>query len=160
MIASNGNVGIGNVGGKPKTRLHVAGGGVLADSYHAWSGGFSKEGCSDAQLLLAGGGHMNLTGLFTNLSSGSTNLISITVGNTTKTLSKSTIASNLGLGTNAYSSTAYLPLSGGTMTGDISWDADSHGIYLYNGCGIEKWEGYAPALVAEGNNTNFYIRNG
>jgi hypothetical protein len=160
MIGPNGNVGIGNVGGKPKTKLHVADGGVLANEYKAWTGGFSKEGCSNAQLLLAGGGHMNLTSLFTTLNSDSTNLISITVGNTTKTISKTTLASNLGLGTNAYSSTAYLPLSGEIMTGNISWNTDSHGIYLYNGCGIEKWEGYAPTLVAEGDNTNFYIRNG
>lgn len=160
MISETGNVGIGNVGGAPKAKLHIAGGSVLANYYHAWSGGFSKEGCSDAQLLLAGGGHMNLTGLFTDLTSNSTNAISITIGTTTKNISKTTLASSLGLGTNAYSSTAYLPLSGGTMTGDISWNTDSHGIYLYNGCGIEKWEGYAPALVAEGNNTNFYIRNG
>lgn len=160
MIGPNGNVGIGNVGGKPKTRLHVAGGGVLADEYKAWSGGFSKEGCSDAQLLLAGGGHMNLTGLFTELTSSSTTPISLTVGNTTKTISKTTLASSLGLGTNAYSSTAYLPLDGGTMTGDISWNTDSHGIYFYNGCGIEKYSGYAPTLVAEGDSTDFYIRNG
>ena len=160
MISETGNVGIGNVGGAPKAKLHIAGGSVLANYYHAWSGGFSKEGCSDAQLLLAGGGHMNLTGLFTSLVSNSTTPISITVGNTTKTISKTTLASSLGLGTNAYSSTAYLPLAGGTMTGDISWNTDSHGVYLYNGCGIEKWEGYAPTLVAEGNNTNFYIRNG
>lgn len=54
----------------------------------------------------------------------------------------------------------YLPLSGGTMTGNITWNTDSHGIYFLSGCGIEKWEGYNPALVAEGDNTNFYIRNG
>ena len=57
-----------------------------------------------------------------------------------------------------YSSYA-LPLSGGTMTGNISWNADSHGIYLYRGCRIEKYEGYGPTLISEGNNTDFYIRN-
>ena len=55
----------------------------------------------------------------------------------------------------------YLLLSGGTMTGgNISWNSDSHGLYLYNGCGIEKWSGYGPSLVAEGNNLDFWIRNG
>lgn len=45
---------------------------------------------------------------------------------------------------------SYLPLSGGTMTGgNISWTSDSHGIYFYNNCGIEKWSGYGPSLVAE-----------
>lgn len=55
----------------------------------------------------------------------------------------------------------YLPLSGGTMTdGSISWNSDSHGVYFYNGCGIEKWNGYGPALVTEGASTDFWIRQG
>ena len=54
----------------------------------------------------------------------------------------------------------YLPLAGGTMAGNINWSTDSHGIYFYRGCGIEKYEGYGPSLVSEGNNTNFWIRNG
>ena len=54
---------------------------------------------------------------------------------------------------------SYLPLSGGTMTGgNISWEDDSHGIYFRNGCGIEKWHGYEPSLVAEVG-TNFYVSN-
>lgn len=43
----------------------------------------------------------------------------------------------------------YLPLSGGNMTGNINWTQDAHGIYFYNNCGIEKWSGYGPSLVAE-----------
>ena len=55
----------------------------------------------------------------------------------------------------------YLPLSGGTMTGgNISWNDDSHGIYFYNGCGIEKWLGYGPCLVTEGSSLNFWVRSG
>lgn len=50
----------------------------------------------------------------------------------------------------------YLPLSGGTMTGNISWSTDSHGMYFYGGCGIEKWSGYGPSLVAE-SGTDFQI---
>lgn len=56
-------------------------------------------------------------------------------------------------------STYALPLSGGTLTGNINWNTDSHGIYLYHGCGIEKWEGYGPTLIAEGSSPDFYIRN-
>ena len=48
----------------------------------------------------------------------------------------------------------YLPLAGGTMTGgNIAWNTDSHGVYLYNNCGIEKWSGYGPSLVAESGTT-------
>lgn len=57
MIASNGNVGIGSVGGAPAYKLHVGGGEVMADAYHAWSGGFKKNGSSDSYILLGGGGH-------------------------------------------------------------------------------------------------------
>lgn len=80
--------------------------------------------------------------------------------------SKPTTISGYGI-TDAYTKTevnntlsGYLPLGGGIMTGNIIWNTDSHGIYFYNGGGIEKWEGYSPALVAEGNNTDFYIRKG
>ncbi len=55
----------------------------------------------------------------------------------------------------------YLPLSGGTMTGgNISWNTDSRGVYLYNGCGIEKWAGYGPSLVTERNSSTFEISLG
>lgn len=57
MIASNGNVGIGNVGGAPAYKLHVGDGEVMANTYHAWSGGFKKNGSSDSYVLLGGGGH-------------------------------------------------------------------------------------------------------
>ena len=53
-----------------------------------------------------------------------------------------------------YNNLPYLPLSGGYMTGgNISWSGDSHGVYFYNGCGIEKWSGYGPSLVAESGTT-------
>jgi hypothetical protein len=35
---------------------------------------------------------------------------------------------------------------------------DSRGFYLYGGCGIEKWSGYGPSLVAESGN-DFWISN-
>jgi hypothetical protein len=61
MIANNGNVGIGDVGGAPAYKLHVGGGEVMADTYHAWSGGFKKNGSSDSYVLLGGGGHKELS---------------------------------------------------------------------------------------------------
>ena len=80
--------------------------------------------------------------------------------------SKPTTISGYGI-TDAYTASTidsklsgYLPLSGGTLTGDIGWSDDSHGIYFRNGCGIEKWVMYGPTLVAEGDNTDFWIRNG
>ena len=45
----------------------------------------------------------------------------------------------------------YLKLSGGVLTGNIQWTTDSHGIYFFGSCGIEKMSGYGPALVGEGN---------
>lgn len=66
------------------------------------------------------------------------------------------------LDSNTYATTTqlgnYLPLTGGIMTGDITWNTDSHGIYLYGGCGIEKWTGYGPTLVTENDNLDFFIR--
>lgn len=55
-------------------------------------------------------------GLLTSLSSTTTNAVSITVGGTTKNITAATLKTSLGLGSNAYTSTAYLPLTGGTMT--------------------------------------------
>lgn len=97
MIAANGNVGIGDVGGAPAYKLHIGGGDLMADTVHAWSGGFKKNGSSNDYILLGGGGHKALTALFTSLTSNSTNAISITIGGTTKSISKSTLASSLGL---------------------------------------------------------------
>jgi hypothetical protein len=42
------------------------------------------------------------------------------------------IQSFLGLGSNAYTSTAYLPLAGGTMTGSVYWNTASYAIDLQN----------------------------
>lgn len=53
-------------------------------------------------------GNTTLGGLFTTLTKTTDNKLSITVGGTNKTLA---------LGSNAFDSTAYLPLSGGTLTG-------------------------------------------
>lgn len=58
--------------------------------------------------------------LLTALSSNTTNAVSITVGGTTKNITAATLKTSLGLGSNAYTSTAYLPLAGGTMTGNIA----------------------------------------
>jgi hypothetical protein len=40
----------------------------------------------------------------------------------------------------------------------IDMPYDSRGFYLYGGCGIEKWSGYDPSLVAESGN-DFWISN-
>ena len=88
----------------------------------------------------------------------------ITVGTTIYNISGNNITipayptlSSLGAAPSNHTHSTYLPLSGGTMTdGNISWNTDSHGIYFYNGCGIEKWSGYNPSLVAE-TGTDFYI---
>lgn len=49
------------------------------------------------------------SGYLTALSSNTTNAVSITVGGTTKNITAATMKSSLGLGSNAYTSTAYLP---------------------------------------------------
>lgn len=70
--------------------------------------------------------------LFTELSSNTTNIINVTVGEVTKSISADTLKSNLGLGNNAYTSTSYLPLTGGLLTGDLSIKTDSNSIiHLY-----------------------------
>lgn len=65
------------------------------------------------------------SGLLTALTSNTTNAVSITVGGTTKNITTATLKTSLGLGSNAYSSTSYLPLSGGTMTGTIEFNDKS-----------------------------------
>ena len=45
-----------------------------------------------------------------------------------------------------------------TFTSNITLSQDSSGVYFYGGCGIEKWSGYGPTLVSEGDNLDFYIR--
>ena len=44
IIASNGKVGIGNVGGAPAEKLHIADGNVLANTFKAYQGGFFIKG--------------------------------------------------------------------------------------------------------------------
>lgn len=73
--------------------------------------GYKKKNLTDSNLLLAGSGHKPLNELLTDLSRPTnTNKISITVGGNTL---------QLDLGARAWDSTAYLPLSGGTVTGPI-----------------------------------------
>ena len=79
----------------------------------------------DAYALLANGGHKKITDWLTDLSSNTTNAVSITVGGTTKAIAVSTMKASLGLGARAYDSTSYLPLSGGKMTGQITKDGQS-----------------------------------
>ena len=43
-----------------------------------------------------------------------------------------------------------------TFGADASFNADSRGLYFYANCGIEKWSGYGPSLVAE-NGLDFEI---
>ena len=62
---------------------------------------------------------IHANGLFTALSSGTTNAVSATIGGVTKNITAATLKTSLGLGSNAYTSTAYLPLAGGTMTGPL-----------------------------------------
>lgn len=84
--------------------------------------GYKKRNLTDKDYaLLAGGGHKALDTLFSALSSDTTNAIKITVGGTEKSISTSTLKTSLGLGSNAYTSTAYLPLAGGTMTGALNF---------------------------------------
>ena len=79
--------------------------------------GYKKRNLTDKDYaLLAGGGHKALDTLFSALSSDTTNAIKITVGGTEKSITTDTLKTSLGLGSNAYTSTAYLPLAGGTMT--------------------------------------------
>ena len=83
--------------------------------------GYKKRNLTDKDYaLLAGGGHKALDTLFSALSSDTTNAIKITVGGAEKSISTSTLKTSLGLGSNAYTSTAYLPLAGGTMTGALT----------------------------------------
>jgi hypothetical protein len=49
------------------------------------------------------------------------------VGGTTKNITASTLKTSLGLGSNAYTSTAYLPLAGGTLTGNLTIDKNQFG---------------------------------
>jgi hypothetical protein len=130
LIDYDGKIGIGNVGGAPAYMLHIGGGEVMADGYNAWSTGFKKNGCTDNQILLAGGGHKNLTDLFTSLSSDTTNAISITVGGVTKTITASTLKTSIGLNTTNYPGlnktgtitgvTAGNGLTGGGTTGSVT----------------------------------------
>ena len=84
--------------------------------------GYKKRNLTDKDYaLLAGGGHKALDTLFSALSSDTTNAIKITVGGTQKSITTSTLKTSLGLGSNAYTSTAYLPLAGGTMTGALNF---------------------------------------
>ena len=80
----------------------------------------------DAYALLANGGHKKITDWLTDLSSNTTNAVSITVGGTTKSIAASTMKTSLGLGSMAYASTSsYLPLTGGTLTGNL-YTTDRH----------------------------------
>lgn len=84
--------------------------------------GYKKRNLTDKDYaLLAGGGHKALDTLFSALSSDTTNAIKITVGGTEKSITTDTLKTSLGLGSNAYTSTAYLPLAGGTMTGALNF---------------------------------------
>jgi hypothetical protein len=80
-------------------------------------------------LVTSGGVYSYITtnnsGLLTALSSNTTNAVSITVGGTTKNITAATLKTSLGLGSNAYSSTAYLPLTGGTLSGAITFSNTS-----------------------------------
>ena len=69
---------------------------------------------------------VHASGLLTALTSNTTNAVSMTVGGTTKNITAATLKTSLGLGSNAYTSTAYLPLSGGTTTGLITLGASSY----------------------------------
>lgn len=80
---------------------------------------------NDDYVLLANGGYHKITNWLQDLSSNTTNAVSIKVGGTTKTIAVSTMKTSLGLGARAYDSTSYLPLSGGKMTGQITKDGQS-----------------------------------
>ena len=92
--------------------------------------GYKKRNLTDKDYaLLAGGGHKALDTLFSALSSDTTNAIKITVGGTEKSITTDTLKTSLGLGSNAYTSTAYLPLAGGTLTGTLTISTTGTGSY-------------------------------
>lgn len=107
--------------------------------------GYKKKNLTDSNLLLAGSGHKPLNELLTDLSRpASTNKISITVGGNTL---------QLDLGARAWDSTAYLPLTGGTMTGDITM-SDQHSIKLHNDT---SWSDYYRTIPFSMSNDNTAI---
>lgn len=92
------------------------------------------------------------SGYLTALSSNTTNAVSITVGGTTKTITAATMKSSLGLGSNAYTSTAYLPLAGGTLGGELKINPSNGAgsFYVYNSddtyCLTHIWDGNTARL--------------
>jgi hypothetical protein len=55
---------------------------------------------------------------------------------------------------------AYLPLSGGTLTGDAGWTTDNHKLYFYNNAAIGKPTGHGLTLYGDNNSTIVYISDG
>lgn len=107
--------------------------------------GYEKRNLTDKDYaLLAGGGHKALDTLFSALSSDTTNAIKITVGGTEKSITTDTLKTSLGLGSNAYTSTAYLPLAGGTMTGSIT----INGMYTHLNWNVDYLGGWARSFIA------------
>lgn len=64
------------------------------------------------------------------------------------------------LGARAFDNTSYLPLSGGTLSGDIQWTTDNHKITFFGNGGIGKMAGHYPALYGESNTALFQISDG
>lgn len=116
--------------------------------------GYKKRTLTDSNLLLASGGDKPLSDFIGTLNWDSTNrkLQYKKVGDTSWN-------DLVTFGSNALNSISYLPTTGGTMTGDIAWTTDNHKITFFGNCGISKLSGQGPALIAEGNNWDFWIQN-
>lgn len=103
------------------------------------AGGFIKNGSSSAKLLLGDGTDKALNTLLTAVGrTTNTNNLYVTVGGNTLSVA---------LGARAWDSTAYLPLTGGIMTGAIQWDQN------YNNT-TETWN-----LPATGSAAGIYPMN-
>jgi hypothetical protein len=73
--------------------------------------GYTKLSLTDVNVLLSGGGHKSLSDFIGSVSWDSTNkkITYTPVGGTATNL--------VSFGSNAFNSTSYLPISGGTLTG-------------------------------------------
>lgn len=89
----------------PDYPTYIRGTGLYFNSQTIWHSG----NLTASSLGLGNVTNIAASAYLTALSSNTTNAVSITVGGTTKNITAATMKSSLGLGSNAYSSTAYLP---------------------------------------------------
>lgn len=87
--------------------------------------GYTKLSLTDVNVLLSGGGHKSLSDFIGSVSWDSTNkkITYTPVGGTATNL--------VSFGSNAFNSTSYLPISGGTLTGQLVTKAGTAAATLY-----------------------------